>query len=170
MISNISSDFTWPELLQSKTAPELNFKKALRPIVRAAIIALVKKLLQPLRNRYGKPIRVTSGYRCPELNKLVGGSPNSQHMRGEAADCVVEDPEELLSMLIRDGIPFDQAIWYRKKNFVHLSYVEDRPNRHQIVIIPPPPPFRGLGGKTMGCPVGQPIYIKLLKQMINIKT
>ena len=87
----------------------------------------------PLRDRLGEPIAITSGYRCPEVNRLVGGVVNSQHTRGEAADCYAAcGPERLLEVLIDSGLPFDQAIVYRKKKFLHLSY-KNGANRKQII-------------------------------------
>ena len=53
-------------------------------------IALVENVLDPARERYGKPIKVNSGYRCPLKNKAVGGVANSQHLKGEAADISVK--------------------------------------------------------------------------------
>ena len=50
------------------------------------LTALIEKVLDPLREAYGKPIIVTSGYRCPKLNAIVGSTPSSQHVKGEAAD------------------------------------------------------------------------------------
>jgi hypothetical protein len=58
----------------------------LPPFARENIEALVENVLDPLRERYGKPIIVNSGYRCAKHNREVGGASGSQHMRGEAAD------------------------------------------------------------------------------------
>ena len=57
-----------------------------------ALNDLVDNVLDPLREAWGGPIRVNSGYRCPELNRIVGGTPTSQHQRGEAADITVGSP------------------------------------------------------------------------------
>ena len=65
---------------------------------------------------------------------MVGGVVNSQHTRGEAADCYAAcGPERLLEVLIDSGLSFDQAIVYRKKKFLHLSYKE-KGNRGQVVV------------------------------------
>ena len=78
------------------------------------------------RDLIGTPIAITSGYRSKEINKLVGGVPNSQHCLGEAADCyVVQGPEYLLSVLVKSGLAYDQAIVYKRKRFLHLSYREN---------------------------------------------
>ena len=81
--------FTISELLKSDTATKHGIWNGATKEAEENLRSLVENVLDPLREAYGKPIRVTSGYRCPKLNRLVGGSPNSQHMRGEAADIVV---------------------------------------------------------------------------------
>ena len=135
---NITKDFTWDEMMYSHTAKVHGIDN--RPSVKerskieSAIEELVKRLLQPLRMAYGKPIRISSGYRCPALNNVVGGVPTSQHMKGEAADCVVRgDASKLLGLLLAGGFPFDQAILYKKRNFLHLSLRANN-NRQQIVV------------------------------------
>ena len=80
--------FTISEMIKSETALKHGIWNGASLEVEENLRALVEQVLDPLRERYGKPIRVTSGYRCPRLNTLVGGSPNSQHMKGEAADIV----------------------------------------------------------------------------------
>ena len=99
-----------------------------------ALKYLVAALLEPLRRLYGGPIVVTSGYRCKEVNRLVGGVPDSQHMKGEAADCYVPDVAKLLALLRRSGLEFDQAIHYRKRNFLHLSLKRSGANRMQVLL------------------------------------
>ena len=100
---------------------------------RCALCELVKCLLQPLRIAYNKPIVVTSGYRSPEVNRLVGGVRSSQHVKGEAADCYVPDIYCLLDTLKKSDLPFDQAILYRKKHFLHLSYRVNGKQRRQVL-------------------------------------
>ena len=79
---------------------------------------LVDHLLQPLRERVGEAIAITSGFRNQEVNRLVGGVPTSQHTKGEAADCYcASGPEYLLQVLLDSGLPFDQAIVYKRKRF-----------------------------------------------------
>lgn len=89
--------------------------------------ALIEKVLDPLREAYGRPIIVTSGYRCEQLNKLVGGSASSQHKKGEAADIkTIEDtPEEnrkLYDLIIKLKLPFDQLINEHGFDWIHVSY------------------------------------------------
>lgn len=78
--------FTITELTKSATATKQGIDNTPSAEVTANLTALVDKVLDPLREIYGKPIYVSSGYRCPKLNKAVGGVSNSQHLKGEAAD------------------------------------------------------------------------------------
>ena len=127
--------FTISELLKSDTALKHKLWNGAPKEAEENLRALVDEVLDPLREAYGKPIRVTSGYRCPRLNNLVGGSPNSQHMRGEAADIqpVVgneSDLPELARILIANG-KFDQLILY--PTFIHVSWKRLGWNRKQIL-------------------------------------
>jgi hypothetical protein len=87
-------------------------------LVEAHVVELVDILLDPLREAWGGPLVVTSGYRCPELNKAVGGSETSAHTAGWAADLVPGDRErtdEFIEFAIdripAAGLPFDQLIF-----------------------------------------------------------
>jgi len=80
--------FTISEFIKSDTALKMRLWNGANKEIEENIRALVDNVLDPLRERYGRPIYVTSGYRCPKLNNAVNGAPNSQHMRGEAADIV----------------------------------------------------------------------------------
>lgn len=78
---------------------------------------LVAIILDPLREAWGSPLRVTSGYRCPELNKAVGGSRTSAHMTGYAADIQPTDTRRTGKFILfanawlqEQGIGFDQSI------------------------------------------------------------
>ncbi|MDR1556206.1 MAG: peptidase M15 [Tannerellaceae bacterium] len=132
-MGKISKDFTWEEMTRSETAEKHNLPNIPGQEAEEAIEELVKRTLQPLRIAYGRPIRISSGYRCRELNKLVGGTALSQHLKGEAADCVAGDASRLLGILLAYNIPFDQAILYKKRNFLHLSLRAER-NRRQVII------------------------------------
>lgn len=115
--------FTFDELTYSRTAVENGLLNRPGATERDNLAQLVERLLEPLRERLGEPIAILSGYRSPEVNSLVGGVPDSQHTLGEAADCYcLAGPERLLAVLRASGLPFDQAIVYRRRNFLHLSY------------------------------------------------
>ena len=127
--------FSISELLKSDTALKNKLWNGAPKEAEENLRALVDEVLDPLREAYGRPIRVTSGYRCPQLNRLVGGSPNSQHMRGEAADIqpVVgneADLPELARILIENG-KSDQLILY--PTFIHVSYRKLGWNRKQVL-------------------------------------
>lgn len=102
----------------------------LPPTVQENIVALVEDVLEPVRERLGKPITVNSGFRCPIHNATVGGVANSQHIRGEACDCRCEDNRRLARIIVELG-KFDQLIIY--PSFVHVSWKKNGANRHQIL-------------------------------------
>ena len=78
--------FTIHELTRSATADRKGIDNTPSKQVIENLTALVDNVLDPLREAWGKPIHVNSGFRSPELNRAVGGVPGSQHMKGEAAD------------------------------------------------------------------------------------
>lgn len=134
MKHRISRDFTWEEMIYSRIAVENGLYNNPGFEAMVAMKQLVNRLLQPLRVAYANPIAITSGYRTPEVNRLAGGVPSSQHVKGEAADCYVPDPKVLLDVLQFCKLPFDQAILYKRKKIVHLSLRAKGPNRYQIII------------------------------------
>lgn len=94
--------------------------------------ALVEEVLDPAREKLGKPITVNSGFRCTKHNAGVGGVANSQHLRGEAVDLCCEDNERLAEIIETNG-KFDQLIRYKRPNgsirFVHVSWKRNGMNR-----------------------------------------
>lgn len=97
---------------------------------RANIVALVEQVLDPARERYGKPVCVNSGYRCARHNAAVGGVVGSQHTRGEAADICCSDNERLAKIIIENG-KFDQLIDYG--TFLHVSWKRNGVNMKQVL-------------------------------------
>ena len=97
---------------------------------RENIKALVANVLDPAREKLGKPITVNSGYRCRHHNEIVGGAVKSQHMAGEAADITCSD-NAMLEKIIREQGRFDQLIIY--PGFLHVSYKSNGANRHQVL-------------------------------------
>lgn len=119
--------FTLRELTKSDTAIRKGIKNVPSKLEENNLIALVENILDPLREAYGKPIIVTSGYRCEELNRLIGGSKTSQHRSGQAVDIrtVIDTPEEnkkLYDLIIKLNLPFDQLIDEHNFDWVHVSY------------------------------------------------
>lgn len=94
---------------------------------------LVDNVLDPVRDMVNAPIIITSGYRCPKVNKLVGGVNNSQHILGCAADFYIKGFTRSMMyevfVNIYNTIDFDQLIYYGNRNIIHVSYV-DNGNRH----------------------------------------
>lgn len=88
-MGTISRNFSYREFERSETADKKGICNVIRTFeVRDAVKELVNEILQPLRDVWGRPITVSSGWRCDELNKAVGGSPTSAHVTGYAADIV----------------------------------------------------------------------------------
>ena len=99
--NRLSKNFTWKEFEKSDTANRLHIVNVINDWdVRDNIKALVENVLQPLRDAWGGPIFINSGYRSKELNEAVGGVETSQHRKGEAADCGVTDPYALAKLLL----------------------------------------------------------------------
>jgi uncharacterized protein YcbK (DUF882 family) len=87
----LSTNFELEEFTCSQTAATLGIKNEPGAEETANLKSLCEKVLQPLRDKTGSTVRISSGYRCPALNKAVGGVESSQHVRGEAADITVDE-------------------------------------------------------------------------------
>ena len=133
--------FNLSEFFQSSTAAKNGIKNEPSADERATIVRninlLVDNVLDPIRDKFCAPVIITSGYRCPQVNRLVGGVDNSQHMSGCAADFHVMGftPSMMhqVFLYIYDTLEYDQLIYYRSKNFIHVSYVENG-NRHEAFL------------------------------------
>lgn len=130
--------FTIQELTKSTTAQQKGIKNIPSKEQEQNLIALIENILDPLREAYGGPIIVTSGYRCPALNKAVGGAKNSQHMTGQAADIrTVKDTrtenKKLFDLIQKLKLPFDQLIDEHNLDWVHVSY--SNRNRREVKTI-----------------------------------
>jgi len=126
---NLSDNFKLSELLHSNTADAHNITQQYAPPawVITNLEALCTHVLQPLRTRLGHVIIISSGYRCLELNAMVGGEPNSQHLSGQAADITAEGMtvQELYAFIKNSGIAVDQLIIehdHAGNYWVHVSY------------------------------------------------
>lgn len=101
------------------------------------INALVINVLDPLREKIGRPIIIKSGYRSKRVNGLVGGSIFSQHMSGKAADIHVQgytsEQMEIVYQTIKMNYDFDQLIFYPYKNIIHISWNEDKNRKESWV-------------------------------------
>ena len=129
--------FTLQELTASATAKRKGIDNTPSPEVTARLTALVANVLDPLREAWGKPIVVTSGYRCPKLNRAVGGAARSQHCKGEAADIRTLsnrrwENRQLFDLIRKLGLPYDQLIDEYDYSWIHVSYKEGA-NRHEVL-------------------------------------
>ena len=116
--------FTIEELEHSDTATKYKIDNTSNGETRTNLIKLIELLLDPIRTKWGKPIKVNSGYRCSKLNRMVGGVSTSQHVLGEAADITVGSSEEnrkLFEMIISMNILFDQLILEDGGKWIHIS-------------------------------------------------
>lgn len=128
----ITKNFTLEEFTKSETAKKFKIKNTPEDFEIENIINLVKNLMQPLRDHYNKPIIITSGFRCEELNRKIFGAFNSQHILGEACDFYVKgvDNKEVCNY-IKDNMLFDQLIL--EKSWIHVSYAQE--NREEYMIL-----------------------------------
>lgn len=128
--------FTLEELTRSAVATARGIPNVPGENEREALEVLTLALLDPLREIWGKPIYVNSGYRSPELNKAVGGVANSQHMKGQAADittCNTASNRKLFALIRDGGFDFDQLIDEADGTWIHVSYVSPTENRRQVL-------------------------------------
>ena len=119
--------FTIKELCKSSTAVQKKIDNSPNSEIINNLENLVKYVLDPLREQYGKPIHVNSGYRCDALNKAVGGSKTSQHRYGLAADITAGSKFENRRLFIlaqKLNLPFDQLINEKGYSWIHISYSE----------------------------------------------
>lgn len=129
--------FTIEEMIKSSTATAKRIDNTPNQTVIDSLTKLIEAVLDPLREWYGKPIRVNSGYRCEALNKAVGSkAKNSQHLYGEAADITVgsKTENEKLFNYIKDNLPFDQLINELNFSWVHVSYREGRLRKQVLAL------------------------------------
>lgn len=138
----ISKNFTLEEFITSDSAIKYNIDNTPTKEVQQHIIDLVVNILQPLRDAYGKPIIINSGYRNPQLNSKVGGSKTSAHLTGYAADTRASNMKEYQDFLLKwiKGRQFDQIIIEYPKNgiasWLHIGYKNNQgKQRKQILTI-----------------------------------
>lgn len=138
--TSISEHITYAEATVSNKAKQLGISNTPNEKELLAMKLLAKKVFEPLRKWYGKPIQVTSFFRSAKINKAIGGVQRgntvSQHARGEAVDIDTVSDNRKLFDYIKDNLPFDQLIWENGDDntpaWVHVSYSEVR-NRKQVL-------------------------------------
>ena len=142
MNTPVTMHFTIEEMYASDTARRLGIDNKPTTQKMINLVYLCAFVLEPLRVAMGKPIRISSGYRCERLNKAVGGVYNSQHLKGQAADIDIQGDMAFgrnIFDYIRDHLPFDQLIWEHNPKtglyWVHVSYVfpDFGKNRRKVI-------------------------------------
>lgn len=131
---NLSKHFTLQELIRSQAATRRGISNIPDKQTAENLARLCTLILEPMRMRLSRPVLITSGYRCPELNALIGGSPTSQHMKGQAADLHVEGmtASELFHWIVDvSSLPYDQVI-EEFGEWVHVSWSEHP--RHMALV------------------------------------
>ena len=138
----LTNNFSLEEFERSDTAKRLGIDNHVPQFAIARLRTLCEKVLQPVRDHFGVPIIITSGYRCPDLNDAVKGATSSQHMKGEAADFKIKVDNTKgvklydLYLWMVDNLSFDQLIWESRdggrRKWIHVSYVSEVTNRQQV--------------------------------------
>ncbi len=128
----LSANFTLSELTKSQTAVRKNIKNEPSTAHVENLIHLAETVLQPVRDHFGKPVVISSGYRSPELCEAIGSSAKSQHAKGEAADFEIPGVDNMqLATWINKNTDFDQLIleFYEpgdpNSGWVHCSAVRE---------------------------------------------
>ena len=124
----LSEHFTLAEAMKSQTALRLGIDNTPPSTVLLRLGAVAEYILEPCRRHFGQPIVPSSWYRCPALNRAIGGKESSQHVLGEAVDFEVPGISNVeLARYIQDNLPYDQLILEffdgsPHSGWVHASY------------------------------------------------
>ena len=135
----LSENFSLNEMTKSQTATRKGIDNTPSEEHKQNLKALCEKILQPIRDHYKKPVRITSGYRSPDLCEAIGSSKSSQHAKGEAADFEITGVDNFdLAIWISKTLDFDQLIseFYvdgdEDSGWVHCSFKKEG-NRKQCL-------------------------------------
>lgn len=131
------------DLTRSSTAKARGLDNTPTPEAMRELEHLLSSLLRPLEMKLGASLVVNSGYRAPQVNAAVGGTSNSQHVKGQAADieCPGLSNKELSGFIQRSGLEFDQLIEEYLEDdvpsagWVHVSLRGDGKNRRQVLFV-----------------------------------
>lgn len=128
-------NFKISELIHSDTAVKNGISNTPDTNSLDNMLELIVNCLQPIRNKLGKPMIITSGYRNSQVNKLVGGAATSQHTKGQAADFTVSgmSPTKVVEFVKNSGVEYDQLI-NEHNQWTHISYNKGN-NRKQSFVI-----------------------------------
>ena len=137
----LSKNLSLKEVTKSNTAIKYGIDNDPNEIHLRSLKDVANRIFQPIRDHFGKPIHVSSGYRSPELNSRIGGSKTSSHCQGQAIDIDADLTDGLRNReifdYIRKNLDFDQLIWEYgnefEPNWVHVSY-DRKGNRNQVLV------------------------------------
>lgn len=138
---NLSKNLTLAEVTKSTTAKRLGIDNTPDEWTTENLRQVAINIFQPLREAFGCPIYVSSGYRSDELNTAIGGSSRSQHVEGRALDLDADVyggcTNSQIFNWIKENLEFDQLIWEfgddDNPDWVHVSYVYDGINRKRCL-------------------------------------
>lgn len=136
----LSKNLTLAEVTRSETAKRKGISNMPTPQHIENFKLLAERVFQPIREHFGKPIIISSGYRSKELNTAIGGALSSQHCQGEAIDIDMDGTDITNAQVfnyIKDNLEFDQLIWEfgtdTNPDWVHVSYESTGKQRKQIL-------------------------------------
>ena len=136
----ISEHVSYKEGVYSTTATRRGIDNVPNDEQLANMELIAEKVFEPLRKYVGGPIKINSFFRCPKLNKAIGGARSSQHMKGQAMD--IDDTFGVVANsdmynYIKNNLDFDQLIWEfgddDNPNWLHVSYVSKEDNRNRCL-------------------------------------
>jgi hypothetical protein len=149
----LSTNLSLAEVTRSETAKRRGISNMPTPEHIENFKKLAINIFQPIREHFGKPILISSGYRSAELNKAISGSLSSQHCSGEAIDIDMDGTDITNAQIfnyIKDNLNFDQMIWEfgtdANPDWVHVSFASNRSQRKQILVA------KKVNGKTTYTP------------------
>ena len=136
----ISEHISYKEGVRSNTATRRGIDNTPNAEQLENMELVAEEVFEPLRAYVGGPIKINSFFRCPELNKAIGGSSKSQHCKGQAMD--IDDTFGRMTNAemyhwIKENLDFDQMIWEfgddDNTDWVHVSYVSPEDNRNRCL-------------------------------------
>ncbi len=135
---NLSQNFTLAEMCRSETAIRYGIDNTPDSVVTNNLRRLCTLILEPLRSAVGRPIRITSGYRSPKVNQLIGGARNSAHVFGLAADIEIDGltPLEVCREIKILRLPYDQTIHeFREWSHVAIAQENVKPRLMELTAV-----------------------------------
>ena len=138
----LSKHLSLAEVTRSETAKRKGVSNMPTEAHLANFKLLAEKVFEPIRNHFGNPIHISSGYRSKALNEAIGGASSSQHCTGEAIDIDMDGSADgitnkMVFDYIKENLQFDQLIWEfgtsSNPDWVHVSYESSGRQRNQIL-------------------------------------